>query len=92
MPNMSKQDITKVLICIKKKEIVFAEKKQNIPKNINDCVERTMFLCLMFFSIYAKMQCLLRLMHFFGFMKKFKMPDKNGGKRFLGKVTSSLCI
>ena len=39
-------------------KIVFAkQKKQNIPMSINDFVEMTIFLCLIwFFFIYAKMQ------------------------------------
>ena len=40
----------------REKENVFAQQKQSVPMSINDCVEMTMFLCLICFSIYTKMQ------------------------------------
>ena len=40
----------------REKEIVFAVQKQSIPMSINEFVEMTIFLCLIGFSIYDKMQ------------------------------------
>ena len=52
--------------------------------SINYCVEITVFLCSICFSIYAKMQgfsvkCVLP------FMQKLKMATKNGGKTIFGE-------
>ena len=46
---------TRVLLR-KGKEIVFVEQKQSVPMSINQFVEMTVFLCLICFSIYDKMQ------------------------------------
>ena len=40
----------------REKEIVFAQQKQSVPMNINDFVEMTIFLCLIYFSICAKIK------------------------------------
>ena len=40
----------------REKEIVCAQQQQSVPKSINDFVEMTIFLCLICFSIYPKMQ------------------------------------
>ena len=40
----------------REKEIVFAQQKQSVPVNINEFVDMTIFLCLICFSIYDKMQ------------------------------------
>ena len=35
----------------REKEIVFAQQKQSVPMSINEFVEMTIFLCLMFFHL-----------------------------------------
>ena len=40
----------------REKEIVIAQQKQSVPVSINQFVEMTVFLCLICFSIYDKMQ------------------------------------
>ena len=47
--------ITRVLLR-KRKRNCFAQQKQSIPVSINQFVEITVFLCLICFSIYDKMQ------------------------------------
>ena len=74
----------------KEKEIVFALQKQSVPMSINDFVEMTIVLCLIwFFSICAKMQ---------GFVDDFldeelasrlcRYPE---GKKFCQNRCISLC-
>ena len=65
-----------------------AQQKQSVPMNINDFVEMTVFLCLICFSIYAKMQgfvdkcvCFVSVC----FMLKFKMATKNARKTIFEK-------
>ena len=60
--------------------------------SINEFVEMTIFLCLICFSIYDKMQGFIDesgLFIFFiyslRFMQKFKMAAKSGGKTIFGK-------
>ena len=40
----------------RKKDVVFAQQKQSVPMSINQFVEMRVFLCLICFSIYDKMQ------------------------------------
>ena len=82
----------------REKEIVFAVQKQSIPMSINQFVEMTVFLCLISFSIYDKMQGFLDesglfilfiyLFFFLRFMQKFKMATKSGKKTTFGKNRS----
>ena len=60
--------------------------------NINDFVEMNIFLCLICFSICAKIQGFVEECAFFSFffMQKFKMATKNGIKVILGKIASRL--
>ena len=51
----------------REKEILFAQQKQNIPVSINDFVEMTIILCLIFDP----------------FMQKFNLPAKMWGNDFL---------
>ena len=62
--------------------------------SINQLVEMTVFLCLICFSIYDKMQGFLDesglFIYFFywgGVMQKFKMATKSGGKTIFGKYS-----
>ena len=61
-----------------------------------DFIEMTILLCLICFSIYGKMQgfvdeCVFFLCVYVCCTQKFKMAAKMVGKRFLGKVTSTIC-
>ena len=56
--------------------------------SINDFVEMIIFMCLICFSIYAKMQGFIDSVCVF--MQKFKMAAKNAGKRLLGSHQYSL--
>ena len=47
--------LTRVLLR-KRKRNCFAQQKQSVPMSINEFVEMTIFLCLICFSIYDKMQ------------------------------------
>ena len=57
--------------------------------SITDFVEMTIILCLICFSICAKMQGLVNecvvFCLFLHFMQKFKMVAKNGGKTIFGR-------
>ena len=70
--------------------------------SINQFVEMTVFLCLICFSIYDKMQGFLDesdlfiflficLIFFACYAEILKWPPKVAGKQFLGKIASSLC-
>ena len=89
---------------VREKEIVFAQQKQIVPMSINHFVEMTVFLCLICFSIYNKMQGFLDesgLFIFFFFwgggggggalVQKFKMASKSCGKTIFAKTASTLC-
>ena len=80
----------------REKEIVFAQQKQSVPMSINEFVEMTIFLCLICFSIYDKMQgfidesglfifLFIYLYFFLRFTQKFKMATKSGGKAIFAK-------
>ena len=71
----------------KKKRIVFAQQKQSVPMSIHDFEEMTIFLCLICFPIYAKVQGFLdkHVLLCLHFTQKFKMAAKNGGKTSFGK-------
>ena len=71
----------------REKEIVFAQQKQSVPMSINEFVEMTIFMCLICFSIYDKMQgfidksgLFIFYLFFFRFTQKFKMATKSGRK------------
>ena len=51
----------------REKKIVFAQQKQSVPMSINQFVEMSVFLCLICFSIYDKMQGFLDESGFFIF-------------------------
>ena len=79
------------------KEIVFAQQKQSVSMSINEFVEMTVFLCLICFSIYDKMQGSLDESGLFIFLfiyiyiffrtlcRNSKWPPKVADKRFFGK-------
>ena len=78
----------------KRKRNRFCTAKQSVPMSINQFVEMTVFLCLIwFFSIYDKMQGFLDESGLFIFLfiyfcvlcRNSKWPQKVAGKRFLGK-------
>ena len=52
----SKLSLTIEYCSARKKEIVFVQQKQSVPISINQFVEMAVFLCLICFSIYDKMQ------------------------------------
>ena len=58
--------------------------------NINEFADMTIFLCLIWFSIYDKMQGFidesgLFFIYFLRFMQKFKMAAKSGRKTIFAK-------
>ena len=57
--------------------------------SINEFVEMTIFLCLIRFSIYDKMQGFIDesglFIYFLRFTQKFKMATKSGGKMIFAK-------
>ena len=61
--------------------------KKSVPMSINDFVDMTISLCLIGFSIYAKMQGFVDIYIFcyFIFTQKFKMAETNGRKMIFGK-------
>ena len=83
---------TRVLLR-KRKRIVFAQQKQSVPISINEFVEMTIFLCLICFSIYDRMQgfidksglFIFLFIFFLRFTQKFKMAAKSGGKTIFAK-------
>ena len=52
---------------LRRKQIILHSKKQSIPMSINDFAELTIFLCLICFSIYAKIQGFIDECAFLGF-------------------------
>ena len=58
--------------------------------SINEFVEMTIFLCLICFSIYDKMQGFIGesglFIYFLCFTQKFKMAAKSGGKTFFCEI------
>ena len=80
------------------KEIVFAQQKQSIPMSINEFVEMTIFLCLICFSIYDKMQGFIVEfgLFIFLFIFAFYAEIQDGCQKwrennFLQNVASRLC-
>ena len=49
----------------REKEIFFAQQKQNIPISINDFVEMTIFLCLIYFPFMPNTRFCRRICNFF---------------------------
>ena len=90
----------------REKEIVFAQHKQSVPMSINEFVEMTIFLYLICFSIYDKMQGfidesgLLIFFFFLRFTEKFKMAAKSrsrlcrypAGQKFRRNLSLLLCF
>ena len=64
----------------REKEIVFAQQKQSVPMSINDFVEITIFLYLIGFSIYAKMQGFVPEYAIFLFYAEIQDGRKKWGK------------
>ena len=69
------------MVSKKKIEIVFQYQKQSIPM-INNFVEMNFSLCLICFSISAKMQRLVDKGVFL--IQKFKIPGRNGRETKFG--------